>query len=321
MSQTESNKSLTHDMRLTSIRYLSGQINLYEISPLENAPVPEFSAGSHVDVHLPNGIVRQYSLVNEGEQHRYLIGVKLDRQSRGGSRYMHDDLRVGAVLKISSPRNNFPLAEDATHSVLIAGGIGITPIAAMAKRLEQIGKSWELHYAVRTRDEACFLEGLNQAKVHLHVDVEHQNAPMNISGILAKTPSDAHVYCCGPGPMLDVFESCAQGRPADNIHIERFAAVHVDAEPSVKGYTIKLNKSGLEFTVQPGQTMLEVLRGHGIEVSTSCEQGICGSCETRVLAGIPEHRDSLLSASEKASNKVIMVCCSGSKSDLLVLDL
>lgn len=321
MLLTEKPVSKTYDMRLTSIRYLGGQTNLYEFSQLDKSTVPAFAAGSHIDVHLPNGLIRQYSLVNEGEQHRYMVGVKLDRQSRGGSRFMHDDLRVGAVLKVSLPRNNFPLDEDAEHTILVAGGIGITPVAAMAKRLENIGKAWELHYAVRTREEACFLEDLNQKKIILHVDAEHHGTSMDIARILFNARLDAHVYCCGPGPMLDAFEANAKGRPSKNIHVERFSAVNIITKSSDKGYRIKLEKAGLEFRVESGQTMLEVLRQNGVEVSTSCEQGICGSCETRVVSGIPEHRDSLLSDVEKASNKVIMVCCSGSKSDLLVLDL
>ena len=321
MPNTENPKSSTQDMRLTSIRYLGGGTNLYEFVPLDKSPVPDFTAGSHIDIHLPNGLVRQYSLVNVGERHRYLLGVKLDRQSRGGSRCMHDTLRVGAVLPVSYPRNNFPLIEDAGHSVLVAGGIGITPIASMAKRLEKIGKTWELHYAVRTRDEACFLDDLNPEKVYLHVDAEHANGPMDIAGIVGRAASNAHIYCCGPGPMLDVFERNAKGRCVENIHIERFAAVPFEALHFDKGYRIRLQKTGLEFDVAVGQTMLEVLRKNGIEISTSCEQGICGSCETKVVSGIPEHRDSLLSDAEKSSNKVMMVCCSGSKSDLLVLDL
>ena len=321
MHLSEKPASTTYAMRLTSIRYMGGQTNLYEFGPLDKSTVSAFDAGSHIDLHLPNGLVRQYSLLNEGEQHRYMVGVKLDRQSRGGSRFMHDDLRVGAVLQVSLPRNNFPLIEDAEHTILVAGGIGITPIAAMAKRLESIGKTWELHYAVRTREEACFLEDLNQEKINLHVDAEHHGTPMDIARILLKARIDAHVYCCGPGPMLDAFEVHAKGRPSANIHVERFSAVDITTKPSNKGYRIKLQKAELEFFVEPGQTMLEVLRQNGVEVSTSCEQGICGSCETGVVSGIPEHRDSLLSDVEKASNKVIMVCCSGSKSDLLVLDL
>lgn len=307
-------------VRLNAIRYGAAAINLYEFTTLDAAPLPGFTAGSHVDVHLPDGVVRQYSLCNRaGERHRYVIGVKRDLNSRGGSRYMHDQLRVGTVLQVGEPRNNFPLHEEAASSVFIAGGIGVTPIACMVDRLRQLGRPWRLHYSVRRREEAVFLEDLAGETLYLHVDAEHGGAPLPVADIIGCAPSEAHLYCCGPAPMLDAFEAAAARRPAAQVHVERFAPALAAAVAG--GFTVKLARSGRTLYVAPGDSILDTLRSGGVEVQASCEQGICGTCETRVLEGVPDHRDSLLSEDERNANNVMMICCSGSKQDILVLDL
>lgn len=307
-------------LRLSAIRYAAEGIHLYELASPDGAPLPAFAAGAHVDVHLPNGLIRQYSLCNaQDERHRYVVGIKRDPASRGGSSFIHEQLKVGALLEVSAPRNHFALREEAAHSVLVAGGIGITPIACMAQRLATLGRSFELHYGVRRREEAAFLEVLPRERLHLHVDAEHGGTPLALNEIVARVPPDAHLYCCGPGPMLDAFERACAGRPADHVHLERFTAA---APPAADGgFTVQLARSGRSLFVAPGSTILDALRGAGVAVQVSCEQGICGTCETRVLAGTPDHRDSLLSDDEKRANQVMMVCCSGSKSELLVLDL
>ncbi len=305
--------------RLTAIRYAAEGIHLYEFSPVDGSTFPAFTAGAHVDLHLPNGLVRQYSLCNAQEEtHRYVVGIKRDAASRGGSAYVHDQLKVGTVLALGTPRNHFTLREDAPHSVLIAGGIGVTPIACMAQRLRALGASFEVHYAVRRRDEAALLDLLAGGSLHLHVDAE-RGAPLALAQIVAAAPPQAHLYCCGPGPMLDAFEAATGGRPAGQVHLERFSAATPAAAEG--GFTVQLARSGRSIRVPPGCTILDTLRQEGVEVQASCEQGICGSCETRVLSGRPDHRDSLLSDQEKRSNQVMMVCCSGSRDELLVLDL
>ena len=306
--------------RLTAIRYAAEGIHLYEFSPVDGKPLPSFAAGAHVDLHLPNGLVRQYSLCNpQGETHRYVVGIKRDAASRGGSSYVHDQLRVGTVLEIGGPRNHFALDEAARHSVLVAGGIGVTPIACMAQRLQALGASFEIHYSVRRREEAAFLESINGPRLHLHVDAERGNAPLPVASIVAGAAPDAHLYCCGPGPMLDAFEAAAKGRPAGHVHLERFSAAAPAAAEG--GFTVQLARAGRSVFIAKGCTILDTLRSEGVSVQASCEQGICGSCETRVLSGRPDHRDSLLSDEEKQSNQVMMVCCSGSKDPVLVLDL
>jgi tetrachlorobenzoquinone reductase len=283
--------------------------------------VPAFTAGAHVDLHLPNGLVRQYSIANaQDERHRYVLGVKRDAAGRGGSRFLHDDLRVGTVLEVGGPRNNFPLVEAASHSVLIAGGIGVTPIVSMVARLRSLARPWELHYAVRRRSEAAFLDELlaGDGHVRLHVD-EEQGGVLDVARIVGTAPEKAHLYCCGPTPMLEAFTAAASSRPAERVHLEYFSSAIAPAVES--GFIVELARSKLRIEIPPGQTILDTLRARGFKVQSSCEQGICGSCETRVLAGEPDHRDLLLSDAEKATNEVMMICCSGSRSPILVLDL
>ena len=308
-------------LRLIAVRYAAQDTNLYEFAAADGRPLPSYEPGAHIDVHLPDGLMRQYSLARPYRADQgYLVGVKLDAKTRGGSRWLHDSARVGSSFEIGGPRNNFPLREDAPHTVLIAGGIGITPVWCMAQRLEEIGASFEVHYAVRTRDDAAFLAELERMapRLKLHVDVEAE-AVMDVSGAVASAPAGAHLYCCGPAPMLEAFEAAASGRPAEQVHVEDFSAPEL--KPLEGGFIVVLAKSGREFEVAPGSTILETLRQAGLNVPASCEQGVCGTCETTILEGTPDHRDLLLTPGEKASGKTMMICCSGSLTDRLVLDL
>lgn len=309
-------------VRLHCITHAAELINLYEFRPLIGDTLPPFEAGAHIDLELPNGLTRQYSLVNDqSERHRYVVGVKRDAKSRGGSAYIADHLKVGSTIQIVGPRNNFRLNETAPHSVLIAGGIGVTPIWSMIQRLHHIGGSWELHYAARSRRDLAFSEELklHGSRARLHVDDEFGGEVMDIRAIVVAAPAAAHLYCCGPAPMLASFEEVTQARPRAEVHLERFSAAPLPATGGA--YKLELARSGKVIEVGPGQTALEMLRENGINVPFSCEQGICGACETRVVSGIPDHRDMILSPEEQATNKTMMICCSGSKSDVLVLDL
>jgi tetrachlorobenzoquinone reductase len=308
------------NVRLTAVRYVARDTHLLELRAAAGSHLPPAEPGAHVGIHLTNGLVRQYSLATcEGPPRAYEIAVKREASGRGGSRYIHDQLRVGTLLKIESPRNNFPLDENAAHSVLIAGGIGITPIRAMQRRLHALKRSYDLYYACRSREDCAFLEELeNLAQIRLHFDAE-AGAVLDIGNILAAAPSGSHLYCCGPVPMLTAFEQASAGWPRSHVHVEYFSpklAASVEG-----GYTVRLARSGLELEVTPGRTILQVLLEAGIDVPFSCEQGVCGSCETRVLAGTPDHRDAILSDEERAANKTMLVCCSGSKTSQLVLDL
>jgi len=308
-----------------SVSWEAPDIHSWELRPRAGNELPVFTAGAHVDLHLPNGMLRSYSLVNpQSERHRYVIAVQRDRASRGGSRFLHEQVRTGDTLRISPPRNNFPLVEDALHSVLIAGGIGITPILCMAKRLAALGRSWALHYSARARSAAAFLEALaalesDRGKVRLHFDDEQGGRMLDLSSIVAAVDDDAHLYCCGPLPMLGAFEATTAGRPPERVHVEYFASREAPAKAG--GFTVVLAKSGIELVVSEGKTILDTVLDAGVEAAHSCMEGVCGTCETRVLEGIPEHRDLVLTKAEQAANRTMMICCSGCKSDRLVLDL
>jgi tetrachlorobenzoquinone reductase len=309
------------EVRLTAIRYAARDTNLFEFRRPDGKPLPPYEPGAHVDMHLPNGLVRNYSLtVAKPDPAAYTFGIKRDPASRGGSRYIHDELRVGRTVKISVPRNNFPLKEDAAHTILIAGGIGITPIWCMVQRLVELGRPWTLHYACRSRADMAFVEALEGTSgPQFHFDDQHGGKVIDVAAIVGAAPQDAHLYCCGPTPMLQAFESATASWPREQIHIEYFTP---KAEPAKKGgFTVELARSGQEFFIPEGQSILQVLLDEGIDVDYSCELGICGACEQRVISGIPEHRDSILSEEEQAENTRVMICCAGCKTDRLVLDL
>ena len=309
------------DVRLTAIRYAALDTNLYELTSLDGKPLPGYEPGAHIDLHLPNGVVRQYSLLEaEPDPTRYTIGVKRDPASRGGSRYVHDELRVGRPLKIGAPRNNFPLVENAGHVILFAGGIGITPIWCMVQRLAKLERSWRLYYACRSRSDMAFLQALeSMASSQFHFDDEAEGKFLDIEAIVAGAPKDAHLYCCGPTPMLKAFEAATANWPRNQTHIEYFTPKQVPAKTG--GFVVELARSGKEFVIPEGKSILQVLLDAGVDVDYSCELGICGACEQRVISGEPEHRDAILTEEEQASNTKVMICCAGCKSERLVLDL
>jgi tetrachlorobenzoquinone reductase len=310
-------------VRVKRISYEAESINSYELVNPAGDELPPFTAGAHIDLHLANGMIRSYSLVNDqSERHRYVIAVNNDAAGRGGSKHVHETLRAGQVIEISRPRNNFALHEDAGHSVLIAGGIGITPMLSMIRRLEALGRSWELYYATRTRVAAAFLDELNALRpsyLHLTFDQEPQAKMIDLAAIVKAARPEAHLYCCGPVSMLEAFEAATADRPAGQIHVEYFKAKEKPAADG--GFEVRLARSKQTIAVQPGQTILDALLAAGINANYACSEGVCGTCETRVIEGTPDHRDLFLSREEQQANKSIMICCSGSKSSTLVLDI
>lgn len=312
----------TIKVRLRRISLEAKTVNSYELVAIEGDLVP-FTAGSHIDLHLSNGMIRSYSLVNDpSERHRYVIAVNKDAASRGGSSFIHDRLRVGDVITVSCPKNNFVLYENAAHSVLIGGGIGITPLVSMIHRLEAVGGSWELYYAARTRETAAFLDELNamgSENVHLNFDQEAGAKMLDLAAIASHAPPEAHLYCCGPVSMLEAFEAATADRAAAHVHVEYFKARE---KPAVEGgFELRLARSNRTIVVAEGQSILDAVLDTGVAVNYSCTSGICGTCETRVIEGVPDHRDQFLSEEERGANKTVMICCSGSKSPTLVLDL
>jgi tetrachlorobenzoquinone reductase len=308
-------------LRVKSAVWEAPNILSYELRPLEGEELPPFTAGAHIDLTLPIGLVRSYSLINaQGERHRYVIAVQKDRASRGGSKWVHENLRAGDILTVNGPRNNFALDETAQKSIFIAGGIGITPILSMTERLSAIGRDWELVYCSRTRGGMAFLDLLGKKpSVRFNFDEEPGGKMLEVAAVVKSAPSYAHLYCCGPTPMLDAFEQATKDLARERVHVEYFSAKEA---PAVEGgFKIVLAKSDREVTVPPGKTILETLRDLGLDIPYSCTEGICGTCETKVLEGVPDHRDLILTEAERASNGTMMICCSGSKSEKLVLDL
>ncbi|WP_050421900.1 PDR/VanB family oxidoreductase [Bradyrhizobium tropiciagri] len=312
----------TQQALVKRIGYEAERINSYELIARTGNELAPFTAGSHVDLHLPNDLIRSYSLVNDQrERHRYVIAVNKDAESRGGSSFVHDTVRVGDVMTISMPRNNFALHEEAENSVLIAGGIGITPLLSMIRRLQALERRWELFYATRTRAAAAFLDELGsyRSRVHLDFDDERSGRVFDLPAIVRNAPAHAHLYCCGPVPMLAAFEAATAGRPANHVHVEYFKAREAPATDG--GFEVKLARSNRTIAVEAGKTILDALLDAGIAANYACTEGVCGTCETRVLEGIPDHRDQFLSEEERAANKSVMICCSGARSRTLVLDL
>jgi vanillate O-demethylase ferredoxin subunit len=271
-------------------------------------------------------MIRSYSLVNDQcERHRYVVAVNRDPAGRGGSSFVHDNLKVGDIVNVSLPRNNFVLCEEASHSVLIAGGIGITPLLSMIRRLEALERSAELFYAARTRPAAAVLDELDvlgssgRLTLHLDFDDERSGRLFDLAAIVGRAPAQAHLYCCGPVPMLQAFETATADRPADRVHVEYFQATETPAIDG--GFEVRLVRSNRTIAVESGKTILEALLDAGIAANYACSEGVCGTCETRVIEGTPDHRDQFLSKEEQAANKTIMICCSGAKSRTLVLDI
>lgn len=297
-------------------------IELVPMTPDVHLPAAE--PGAHVDLHLGSGCVRSYSLTNPGERHRWTLAVNLDAASRGGSKWIHESLRPGATLEVDGPRNHFPLDEAAPHSVLIAGGIGVTPLLAMARRLAALGKPWTLHYAARSRARMAYADTLRdlaeRSAAQLDLRCDHEgDAPLDLARIVSTLPEGSHIYACGPAGLLAAFEAATAGLSRERVHLERFAATQQAATDG--GYTVKLARDGRSVPMARGRSILDALIEIGLHPPHSCREGTCGSCETRVLEGTPDHRDEVLTDAERAEGTRMMICCSGSKSPTLVLDL
>jgi vanillate monooxygenase ferredoxin subunit len=298
----------------------------FELQHAEGQALPAFSAGSHIDVQVRGGLTRQYSLCNDpAESHRYQIAVLLDANTRGGSKAMHE-LQVGDVLTISAPKNHFPLEHEARRSLLLAGGIGVTPILCMAERLAMLGADFEMHYSSRSRDRTAFVDRIGQAafasRVSFHFDDGEAALKLDIAALVAAHAPGTHLYVCGPKGFMDAVLGAARsaGWPEDHLHYEFFSAEVVKSADD-GSFEVKLASSGRLVLVAKDQTIIEALAEAGIEVPTSCEQGVCGTCLTRVLGGEPDHRDMYLSPQEQARNDQCLPCCSRSKTPVLVLDL
>jgi len=313
-------------LRIRSVAYLAEEINGYELVDPNGRDLPRFSAGAHIGVRLGDQVWRDYSLWNDpAERRRYSIAVLREKLGEG-SRHLHDQVRVGDIVEVALPRNHFPLAEGAARHLFLAGGIGITPIMAMIAELRHRHAEFRLHYCARTPERTAFRDELDllaaMGKVVFHYDDGDPEKGLDIAALLAEPREGTHVYCCGPKGMMEAAIAASAHWPAGAVHYEYFSGP--GAAPAARFeddrlFRVRLAKSGAEYEVPPGETIIAVLRRHGVETRTSCELGYCAACMTRYLAGEPDHRDPILG--ETARRTHLLICCSRATSDVLVLDL
>jgi phthalate 4,5-dioxygenase reductase subunit len=296
---------------------------LFELRDGAGAPLPAFTAGAHLGLHVPNGMLRKYSLCNDpAERDRYEIAVKREAAGHGGSCSLVDETRLGDAIEATAPHNSFDLVEGPGPFVFIAGGIGVTPILSMVRHLETTGRpDYHLYYLCRSEAGTAFGDVLRAppfaSRVTIHHDDGDPERALDLWPILEK-PSKAHVYCCGPRPLLEAVRDMTGHWPPARIHFESFVDAAAAQTPADTAFQVRLARSGRAVEVAPGISILEAVRAAGVEVPSSCESGTCGTCKTRLLEGVPDHRDLVLTEDEKA--EFVMVCVSRSKSPVLVID-
>ncbi|MGG2464867.1 PDR/VanB family oxidoreductase [Streptomyces sp. RGM 3693] len=288
-----------------------------ELAHPDGKPLPAWTPGAHIDVEV-GGRIRQYSLCGDPRSATtYRIGVLNEPASRGGSRHVHTRLRPGQTVRVSPPRNHFAL-EDAPGYVFVAGGIGITPLLAMAREAARRGTAWRMVYGGRSRASMAFTDELAALGGKVAIVPQDERGHLDLAAALADLPAGTLVYCCGPEQLLAAIERLC---PADRLRVERFAAPVVQRTGADQAFEVECRASGRTLTVGADTSVLQAVEDAGILVNSSCRDGICGSCETRVLAGTPDHRDALLSEAERSANATMMICVSRCATDRLVLDL
>jgi len=321
--------ALTHlELVLRQVRMEATGINSYEFVDADGNDLPAFTAGAHIDVHIAPGVIRQYSLCNSPEErHRYVIAVLRDEAGRGGSRGMHETLRVTHRVKVSVPRNNFPLAEGARKIILLAGGIGVTPLKAMVHRLEAKWIDYELHYCAKSSAYAAFeaeLKAIAQiGSIHCHFDGGNPKNGLNIAKLLKHPEPGTHIYYCGPAGFMQACADAATHWPSELVHCEHFKAPArpntPDSNVATESYTVELARSGRTLTVTAGENLAEALQAAGAPLETSCNSGLCGTCKIRHLSGDVDHQDFILDEGERES--FMTPCVSRGCGKSLVLDL
>lgn len=307
---------------ILSRRTASDGVIVLDLGFEDGSDLPAWSAGSHIDLELPNGLIRQYSLCGSpSDRGRWTIGILREPESRGGSAFIHEILREGVSVKVVGPRNHFNL-EPSRSYIFIAGGIGVTPILPMVEAAEAAGANWKLAYGGRTRASMAFLDKLSVYGDRVSIQPFDAVGHIDLATLLDHCPAETLVYACGPEPLLVAVEKKCEGELHSALHLERFSAKPLEA-PSFDGeFEVQAGRSGQVFNVRPDQSIMEVLEEAGYDVLCSCREGVCGSCETGLLSGLADHRDSVLSDDEKERNDRLMVCISRSRNgERLVLDL
>lgn len=312
-------------LRVLAIRWQAEGIHSFELSDPDGAELPPATAGAHVDVHLAGGLLRSYSLAGDpADRMRWTLGVLREANGRGGSRAMHESVRVGELITVGVPRNAFAMVPGAAHTVLLAGGIGITPLKAMVHTLAARGESFELHYCARSARNAAFADELRAlvpaGKLHFHFDNGVPGQGLDIGGLLEQQTEGAHLYYCGPGGFMKACAEASAHWAPGSVHSEHFKA----PEPAVKtapdaSFEVRLARQGITVPVLPDQTIVRAIEIAGHRVPTSCLSGLCGACKVNYLEGEVEHNDYILSDEEKS--RCLTLCVSRARSPLLVLDL
>ena len=319
----------TLDVRVRQIRYEGRGINSYELTSPLGQELPPFDAGAHIDIHLSNGVIRQYSLCNSpAERTRYVIAVLKDENGRGGSRAVHDDIGAGDIVTISRPRNHFALAADARKVLLIAGGIGVTPLKAMAHELDTRGVEFEMHYCARNASAAAFSDELAhlhaEGKLHYHFDDGQAANQLDLRTLLGEPAPGTHVYYCGPAGFMSACADAASHWPKGTVHFEHFKASEQprrapSGNESAEGCEVTIASTGQVLHVAHDQSLGDALCEAGVDVPTSCCAGLCATCKVRYLEGEVEHNDFILSDEER--QEFLTVCVSRPLSRTLILDL
>ena len=313
------------ELWITDFKSEAKDIVVLELQHPQKKPLSPFTAGSHLEVYLKNGCIRHYSILNcPSETHRYVIAVGLAADGRGGSTFLHQTLRVGDTLKVSTPRNNFQLLDTSTYC-FIAGGIGITPILSMIRWCITHKKKWRLFYSARNKHRTGFYEELlhlEPENVHFHFNDEHNGQHLDISQVVATLVPDEHIYCCGPDTLMQTVKNLTDHLPTKQIHFEWFSAPELAlAKTDSESFVVKLKRSNQEIPVRADQSILEALEDAGMDLAFSCRAGICRTCEVSVCSGTPEHLDIILNEDEKLANNTMLICVSRAKSAVIELDL
>lgn len=309
------------DTVIVEIKEEANGIRSLRLAPADGDTMPEWTPGAHIDLILNPELERQYSLCGDPlNRSTWQVAVLREPTSRGGSEWVHDKLKIGDRLRVRGPRNNFELVE-ADEYIFIAGGIGITPIIPMIAQCEATGKPWRLEYGGRSESSMAFREVLGSHTSKVTFWPQDLNGIIDLDTLLRTPLENVAVYCCGPGVLLDAVEERCVNWPKGSLHLERFRPKAGALDGVNTAFEIELEESDMILTVGADESIVDVLEAAGIHVPTSCREGTCGTCETVVLEGTPDHRDSYLTEQEKESDEVMMVCCSRAKCSRLVLDL
>jgi ferredoxin-NADP reductase len=324
VSQVPQMQERTVELTVTKREELADDVVGLVFEDPSGSELPDWNPGAHIDLMLTDSLVRQYSLCSSPtDRRRWKVGVLLDPNGRGGSKHVHHELQEGSRVQVRGPRNHFPL-QRASRYQFIAGGIGITPIMPMIEAAEADLADWQLLYGGRQRSSMAFVDELSKYGEQVAIWPLDERGMPDLASVLGSPRDDTLVYCCGPEGLLSAVEQFCQSWPKTALHVERFAAkpdAETPSDGAIDNFQVVCQRSGITVDVGLGESILEAIRGKGISMLASCMEGICGTCETPVLEGRPDHRDSVLNDDEKAENDCMMICVSRSLSERLVLDL